>query len=991
MKQKSSLLFCTMPLRNSLLSLLLVFFFVAAPAQGITTPENTPHPLRAKDAKAQKEWVDELYESMSLEEKIGQLFMISVSSNQPTKETEHIKSLIRTYHIGGIIFSKGGPERQAKLTNEFQTITDTQLLIGQDAEWGLAMRLDSTYAFPWNMTLGAIENNKLIEVTGAQIAKHAKRLGVHLNFAPDVDININPDNPIIGNRSFGANKKNVTQKAAAFAKGMENEGVMASIKHFPGHGDTDVDSHKDLPVLDFSKDRLDSIELYPYRKIIPQGVSSVLVGHLSVPALDGQKNRPSSLSKPIINGLLKDELNFKGLITTDALDMKGVANPNDPGQTSLDAFLAGNDLLLMPPDLIKGIKKITQAYNQGQVTEKRLEHSVKKILMAKYKMGLNKYKQVNMTFLHEDLNALVNDFIYGQLMEEAITVIKNQNEILPIKDLDNKEIAYVPLGDADGDDFYNMLQKYDKVDKVTDSTITGLLNKLEDYNQVILGFHKSNKNPWAEYKFSAEEQDWVQKIAEQHHTILNVFARPYALLDLKEFSDLDGIVIAYQNSKIAQEKTAQIVFGGLGAKGKLPVSLGEDFPEGTQIKTKNTDRLSYGIPEEVGVNSSKLKKIDSIAEYAVSKEMTPGLQVSVARKEKVIFQKNYGYHTYSEKLPVKDEDVFDLASMTKILGALPLYMELVDRDEIDLDMKLEEVLPFLENSNKADISLKEALSHYGRFTPFITFYKATLNEEEKPSSDYYRTKKDSIFNVKVADDLFLREDYKDSIYKAIADSDLLEKKEYVYSDFPFYLSKKLFEDYYETDLHELTQNHFYQSLGANYMGYLPLSRFSRNNIMPTEVDDYFRMQPVHGYVHDEGAAMLGGDSGHAGLFSNANDVLKMLQLYLNGGTYGGKRYFSQKTMDAFNTCYFCAEDVLRGIGFDKPQAEGKPGPSSKYAPESSYGHTGFTGTKGWVDPEKELIHVVLSNYVHPDRARRSFITEDIRIKIEDAIYEALKD
>lgn len=951
--------------------------------------DNAVYPLTSEDSAQQMEWVNSKYKAMSLEEKVGQLFVAQVFSKTTVTDINYVKSLIKNYHIGGIIFSKGGPVRQAMLTNEFQSVSKIPLLMSMDAEWGLAMRLDSTYAFPWNMTLGAIDDNKLIEKTGAQIAKHIKRLGMQMDYTPDVDININPLNPIIGNRSFGENKKRVTEKALAFMKGMQGEGVLTSAKHFPGHGDTDVDSHKDLPVLNFTKERLDSIELYPYKKLIPEGLTGVMVGHLNIPALEPNKNTPSSLSFPIITGLLKDKLNFNGLVMTDAMDMQGVTNYNDPGQTGVDAIIAGNDILMMPRDIPANVKAIIKAYNEGTITEERLEHSVKKILMAKYKVGLNHFEPVETKHLVEDLNAKENDVLYEELMENAITLIKNDSAIVPIKDLEDKKIAYVHLGDASGDDFYNMLNNYTTVDRVEGNTFTEVLDKLKQYNLVIVGFHKSNANPWTSYKFTAKELGQLYLIAKSNRTILSVFTRPYALLNV-DSSDLDGVIIGYQNSKIAQEKTAQILFGALGAKGRLPVKAGKRFPEGTRFITQPIQRLTYGLPERVGMSSKWLEKLDSIANNAVSERMTPGMQILVARKNKVIWDKTYGYHTYAKKLPVKKTDVYDLASMTKILASLPLYMELVDQGKINLEDKFSDILPFLKGTNKANITLKEAFSHYGRFIPFINFYRETLNKDKKPSEKYYRKTADSVFNVKVAENLYLREDYKDTIFKRIADSRLLNSRKYAYSDFPFYLSKKFFEEYYNSDLDTLTRTHFYNSLGANRLGYLPLNRFPKKDIPPTENDDYFRHQTIQGYVHDEGAAMLGGVSGHAGLFGNTNDVAKMMQMYLNGGSYGGKVYFSPETFNKFNTRYFLGNHVRRALVLDKPQIENQLGPASDYASDDSYGHLGFTGTKTWADPDEELLYVILTNYIQPNRKHRDYVRNDIRVKIEKAIYEAIE-
>ncbi|WP_121665308.1 glycoside hydrolase family 3 N-terminal domain-containing protein [Mesonia aquimarina] len=947
------------------------------------------NPLATEDYLVQEAWVDSVYTSLSTEEKIGQLFMVDIFSNKSKAETDKIKELIEEHHIGGVIFSKGGPLQEAKLTNEYQALSKIPLLIGMDAEWGLAMRLDSTYAFPWNMTLGAVDDNLLVEQVGAQVAKHCKRLGIHINFAPVADINVNPANPIIGNRSFGESRENVTEKAVAFMKGMHSEGVLSSAKHFPGHGDTDTDSHKALPSLDFSKKRLDSIELYPFRKMIQEGVSSIMVGHLNVPALDNRSGSPSSISRPIITDLLKEKYQYKGLIFTDALNMRGIADYDEPGRVDLEAFLAGNDILLIPEDVPKASKILLNAYQDSLITEKRLKHSVKKILSAKYKVGLNNYKPIDTTYLIKDLNSIRNDLIYSEVMEKAVTVIKNNRGVLPIKELKNKKIAYVNFGDENGDAFLKQLRDYTRIDKIEATHLNDLLLQLKDYDLVITGLHKSNESPWKSYQFTEKELVWLHEIARENNTILSIFTRPYALLNIKSFTNLDGIIIGYQNSEIAQQKTAQAIFGAIDAKGKLPVSIGKSFPVGTQFKTNSIKRLAYGIPESVGLNSAKLHQIDSIAQLAVDKKMTPGLQMVIARKGKIIYRKNFGYHTYENKLPVTDNDVYDLASLTKILATLPLMMELHEKGEINMNTKLKEILPETKNSNKADITLKEMLSHYARFKPWIPFYIGTLDKKtNKASSTYFRNQDNVTFHTEVAKDFYMRNDIQDSVYTEIIKSDLLRKKEYKYSDLPYYLLKKYLESYYTSSLADITQENFYENLGANKTGYLPIQRFNLNNIIPTENDDYWRDQRIQGYVHDQGAAMFGGVGGHAGLFSNANDVAKIMQMYLNGGYYGGQRFLKQETIDAFNTCYYCEDDVRRGVGFDKPQLD-EVGPTCGCVSMTSFGHTGFTGTYAWADPEEEIVYIFLSNRTFPDATNRKLIYEDIRTKIQRLIYEAI--
>lgn len=964
---------------------LFLFLLLSVTAQQI-------NPLIVKDDfENQKKWVDSIYGNMSLQEKVGQLFMVDIYSSDPKPKVDKVKNLIRNQYIGGVIFSKGGPKRQAKMNNEFQELSKVPLMVAMDAEWGLSMRLDSTFAYPWNMTLGAITDNRIVEKVGKRIGEHTKRLGMHINFAPVVDINTNPKNPIIGNRSFGEDKNNVTEKAMAFMKGMQSAGVMANAKHFPGHGDTDTDSHLTLPTISFSKKRIDSIELYPYRQLIQQGLSSVMVAHLNVPSLETRNGFPSSISESIVTGILKQELGFNGLIFTDALSMKGASNFKEPGEIDLAAFQAGNDVLLISENIPKAHQLLVNAFREGTITEQRLEHSVKKILYAKYKLGLNNYLPVDDNYLVEELNTVWDDVLYEEAMEHALTILRNEQNILPIKGLEKKKIAYVNFGDDSGADFLKQLQKYTDVDWVKEKNLEAYLQALKEYNHVIIGFHRSNDDPWEPYKFTDKELVWIHEIARTNSVILDVFARPYALLDLKSATNFEGIIMSYQNSKVSQELSAQLIFGARGAKGTLPVSIGNEFPLHSGIQTQPIQRLQYGTPESVGVNSYKLKAIDSMAQVGLWGNMYPGAQILVARKGKVIYNKTFGHHSQDKKNWVDHNDVYDVASLTKILATLPVVMQLVDRGVLTLDSTLGSMLPEYKNSNKASITLREMLTHTARLKSWIPFYLHTIDSfTKKPSKKYFKKKPNKEFNVLVADDLYMRRDYKDSIFELIRTSELRPRTGYKYSDLPYYILKKYLEEFYGTSLDKLVERELYEPLGANYTTYLPTYKFAKTDIVPTEEDAYFRMQKVQGYVHDQGAAMLGGVGGHAGLFSNSNDIAKIMQMYLWKGYYGGTRYFKPETLDLFNTCVFCEDNVRRGVGFDKPQL-GDSGPTCGCVSMTSFGHSGFTGTFTWADPDEEIVYVFLSNRTYPSADNRALISSDLRSNIQQAIYEAIDD
>lgn len=942
-----------------------------------------------KDTDRETAWVDSIYNKMTIREKIGQLFMISAYSNKDSLHTKQVNDLVQNYKVGGVIFFQGGPVRQAKLTNLYQSKAKVPLFVAIDGEWGLGMRLDSTYTYPWNMTLGAIQDLSLIEKVGENIATENKRIGLHFNFAPVLDINTNPKNPIIGNRSFGEDKVNVSNKAIALMKGVESQGVFSTGKHFPGHGDTSTDSHKALPVVDFSKERLELVELYPYKRMFDEGLVSVMVAHLSIPSLDPRPNYPSSASYEIVTNLLQKELGFEGLIFTDGLAMKGASNFKPPGELEIAVILAGNDILLCPENVPVAVEKLEAAYTDGTITEERLAHSVKKILHYKFKAGLNKYKPIDMANIYNDLNPSKNDALHYKLYENAITVLKNEKEILPIKNLDQK-IAYVKLGDDVNSTFITALKKYTEVTEVSNTNFESLNNELKNYDTVIIGFHKLNKT-WEKQNFTDTELLWLQEIAKHNKVILDIFTKPYSLLPITNFDDIEGLVVSYQNSSISQVVSAELLFGAIGAKGKLPVSINTSFSVNDGLSTEKLNRLAFTMPENVDMNPAILSKIDAVAQKAIDGKMTPGMQVLVARKGSVIFQKSYGYQTYDNARKVTNSDLYDVASISKMISTLPNVMQLYDKNKVTLDTKLKDMVPFFAKTNKENIRFKDLLTHYAGLQAWIPFYKATLDSDGKPSAKYYRKIADSKFSTKVADSLFIRDDYHDTIMKIIADSPLSLKKEYKYSDFTFIILKEYLERKTHTKLEDLSQQNFFSTLGMNNTLYNALNKFDKNSIAPTEIDTYFRHQLIQGYVHDMAAAMEGGVAGHAGIFSNAMDVAKMMQLYLQKGNYGNKQYFSEQTFDAFNTCYYKDQGVQRGLGFDK--RIGKDGPTCACVSESSFGHTGFTGDIAWVDPETEIVYVFLSNRTFPNvgddgnKLAKGKIREDIQKIIQEAIIK----
>ena len=934
-------------------------------------------------------WVDSVYNTLALEEKFGQLFMVAAYSNKDFAHYNAIDKLIQENKIGGLIFFQGGPVRQAKLTNRFQSKSKIPLFIGIDAEWGLGMRLDSTYRYPWNMTLGAIQDMNLLEKVGVQMGEQSKRLGLQFNFAPVLDINTNPKNPIIGFRSFGEDKFKVTERAIALMKGFQSQGVFSTGKHFPGHGDTETDSHKSLPTIHFSKERLSEVELYPYRKMFHDGLSSVMVAHLKVPSLEPRSNYPSSISYNVVTDILQKELGFKGLIFTDALNMKSVSNFKLPSEINFEAFMAGNDVLLFPADIPSTIEKFKLAYSANLFSEERLAFSVKKILKFKYKAGLNSYKPIVIDNLYTDLNSSKNDALQYELYENAVTVLKNTTAILPIKNLDKQKIAYVKIGDDSNDAFVSTLKKYAEVTVVEDANLDSLQVKLKPFTTVIIGYHKSDV-AFKDDDLKSNDLYKINFLAKNNNVILDVFAKPYSLLPITNFDAIEGLVVSYQNNAIAQIVSAELIFGAIEAKGKLPVSIHTSFKVNDGFSTEKLSRLGFSSPENVGMNAEILSKIDGIANKAINGKMTPGIQVLVARKGKVIYQKSFGYHTYDKTIKVQNSDIYDVASLTKIMATLPNVMVQYDHQKINLETTLGTMLPIFKNSNKATINFKDLLSHYAGLAAGIPFYKATMDKSSFPSEVYFRKISEEQFSKKMADSLFIRNDFCDTIMKMIVKSKIALKKEYKYSDLTFMILKDYLEKTTSKTLDVLIQENFYRSLGMNNSSFNPLEKFDKNRIPPTENDTYFRRQLLQGYVNDLSAALEGGVSGHAGVFSNAMDVAKIMQLYLQKEKYGDQQYFSEKTFDDFNTCYFCAAGNRRGVGFDKPQL-GAEGPTCGCASMTSFGHTGYTGTMAWADPDAQIVYVFLSNRTFPIAGTNRLSKENIREDIQKVIYEAIQN
>lgn len=934
---------------------------------------------------------------MSKEEKIGQLIMAAAYSNRDSKHVDEIEDYIRKYHIGGLIFFQGGPVRQALMTNRFQENTEIPLLIAMDCEWGLGMRLDSVPSYPYQMMLGAIQNDQLIYDMGNAVADNLQRLGVHISFSPVADVNNNPNNPVINFRSFGEDKINVSKKAYAYMSGLQDKRIIAIGKHFPGHGNTSSDSHKELPQLHQSLEELDSTELYPFRQLIGQGLTGIMTAHLAVSAFDSSGTLPASLSENIVRKLLIDQMKFEGLIITDALNMGGAQIENSkPGELEIQALLAGNDILLMPKDIPKTIKAIKKAVKKGILKQEKIDASCRKILMAKYWAGLNKIEPVKIESLVNDLNQTKYEILKRKLIASSISMVQNERGLIPLQRIDTLTIASISIGNKGDSLFQEYLSKYTKVNHFhlnnvfSEYEFNSIKKELDSVNLVIIAVDETSQYASKNYGVAEETIHYIRELSKEKTVILDLFANPYSLGLWKDSLNADAILISYDDVDPIRELSAQLIFGAIPAIGSLPVSVSERFPAGTGKISFAKTRLKYGFPEEEGFDPKKLAKVDSIALDAIAQGATPGCQILIARNGNVVYEKSFGYHTYENMQEVKINDLYDLASITKIAASLPCIMELAEDKKIDMDKTFGEYIPSLKRSNKAKISMKKALAHHGQLQPWIPFYLNTL-EDGKPKNTLYKKQPEPGFTTRVAERLYILDSYRDSIFLQIVESELRKKEEYKYSDLSYYLFQRIIEKETGMSLKKYVEQEFYAPLGMDYLGYLPLDRYDKSEIVPTELDILFRQQLVQGYVHDPGAAMEGGVAGHAGLFSNANDLAKLMQMYLNGGEYGGHRFFKASTLDIFNSTPYLKNDNRKAIGFDKPEMDfTKDGPTFQGISAESFGHTGFTGTMAWADPNKQIVYIFLSNRVCPDANNIKLIQMNVRTKIQEAVYRALE-
>jgi beta-glucosidase-like glycosyl hydrolase/CubicO group peptidase (beta-lactamase class C family) len=959
------------------------------------------------DSRECKAWVDERLSGMSLKEKIGQLFIHTVAPLNTPVNKKNIHDAIKEYKVGGLLFSGGQLSNQILLTNYAQELAEVPLFITFDGEWGLAMRLKGTPSFPKNRVLGCIQDNELLYEYGKEVARQCKELGVQINFAPVADVDINPRNPVINTRSFGGDPKNVAQKVIAYSRGLEDEGVLSVSKHFPGHGDTEVDSHKALPVLNFNRARLDSIELYPFREAIKAGLGGVMVGHLEVPELG---ERPASISPQIINNLLCQELGFQGLVFTDALEMKGIS-PNQTGNICAQALMAGNDLLLAPRNLKRELDGVLAAVKSGKLSEELITEKCRKVLTYKYALGLKDKPHIQLSGLEKRLNRPETKDLILRLQKAAVTVATNAGGVLPLNSkLEGTVVLNIGKSPSSGLTFFNRLQNSIPLSRIVASpeAMESIKRQLLNSKRVIVVISSDDYKKYRTMLNSLPDD----------LPVIYVYLMPLkSMLNMEEYwKKAAAVVLGHSGELAIQERVADVMAGKAVADGRLSVAVADLLKPGDGV-TMAPKMLPVFKPEDYGMSSKVLKQIDEIALEGIKAKAYPGCQILILKDGKPIYDKSFGTFTYESSRKVEEDDLYDLASLTKTTATLLAVMKLYDEGRFGLTDRISRYVPALKGTNKERVTIEELLLHQSGIPAFWPFYKAAIDQDSyegafykaRPDAhhhmqidtrlfviDKFEYKKDLMaktfsgdYPLQVADSMYLHRSFRDSVVAQIGRTPLKDRS-YRYSCLNFMLLKEMVENMTKMPISVYLEKEFYGPMGMTRTSYLPLRRFKKEEIVPTVKADYLRKGGMlQGYVHDESAAFMGGVSGNAGLFSTARDVAKVYQMLIDGGIYEGRRYLSKETCDLFLT--HTSKISRRGLGFDKPDMRNTAkSPCAAEAPKEVVGHTGFTGTCAWADPKNHLVYVFLSNRIYPRPFdHKQLMRLNIRPRIQQVMYQAV--
>jgi len=948
-------------------------------------------------------WAAAVLDTLSLEAKVGQLLVTHANGTREGTtgaEWRRLVHLVEDVGVGGVLFLRGEADVQAQATRALQARADLPLLVAQDMEYGAGMRVEGATAFPNPMALGATRSPELAYLMGRAVAEEARAMGVHQNYAPVADVNNNPLNPIINVRSFGEDPALVAAMTAAYVRGMQDGGLIATVKHFPGHGDTETDSHNALPRLPFDRARLDAVELVPFRAAVGAGVMSVMTGHLDLPRLD--PGLPATLSRRIVTGLLREELGFGGLVVTDGLDMAGVRAGRDAGEVAVAALEAGADQLVLTRDEDRAHAAIVSAVRSGRISERRIDASVRRILRAKAWAGLaapvpqrvapaspaaerpggpepeadpeavRRTRFARLAAPSPDVRRR-SERLAEEIARRAVTVVQPSGGPVPFVGpeaprryltlvLDDSEdeatgapfveavAAAVPEG---GRATHRRLGVGDPAQRYDEALAQAPLH------DVVLVAAFVRVRSWSgQIELPARHKALVERLmAGPRPVVLLAFGNPYVPLGLPRPA---AFVAGYGATPEIQRAAADALFGRIAVGGRLPVSIPGRYRYG-QGERIAQQALRPAPPEEAGMDADVIERIDAVIEEGLASHAFPGAAVAVGRGGALVHLRGYGHFTYSDLDRVTAQSVYDLASLTKVVATTTAAMRLVEEGRLDLDAPVARYVPAFGQNGKAAVTVRQLLAHQAGQRAFHPFHQdPALRSPEAIRAFIYR----------------------DAPRYAPG-------TETVYSDFDMIVLGDVIEAITGRPLDVYVRETFFEPLGMTQTGYRATGR-TDPEVVPTEDDDYFRHRLLQGEVHDEAAWLLGGVAGHAGLFSTAEDLARFAFMLTNGGEAYGRRFLQPETIRAFTRRVSPRGQYPMALGWMtwRPPEEGESSAGTRFGP-NSYGHTGFTGTSIWIDPDRELFVILLTNRVHPSRERSRI--GPVRTALADAVAGSIRD
>lgn len=948
-----------------LILILSVFAIYTINAQITSSPEFTDDQVQQTDSSQTIVDIDSLMNAMTLDEKIGQLFMVRAYgqfSNDRDLDYLRLKELIRDYHVGGVIFFQGDVYGQAVRNNELQELAKYPLWMAQDMEFGAAMRIDGTTRFTPAMGVAATGNPYNAFLKGKITAIEAKAVGIHQIYAPVLDVNNNPNNPVINVRSYSADPHMVAEYGKEFMKGVQSEGLVSTGKHFPGHGDTETDSHLALPTITHDYARLDSVELVPFRQSINEGMQSIMSAHISFPQISENEGLPGTLDPSILNRILIDSLSFNGLIVTDGLEMQGISAHYSPGEAVIKALDAGVDQMLVSTDEKAAINEIKKAVESDELSEERIDYSVRKILQLKAENGVFTDRLVDIESLNFKINTPQFQSEADRIARESVTVLKDEG-ILPVRQIDYPNVLVVGISDGEEHSSSSTLNReirkyhenvdYHSLDSRTSrEEIDELMDDARDADLIILGSFIRVRSYHAlqiprEYEGILEELTSLGK-----PEILLSFGNPYIV---ENFPEADVHLMAWSAANAQVRETIPSIFGASDIQGKFPGEVPDMYGIGDGIEMpQSTVRFDEPIAANMSIDS--LLQVDKIMQSAINDSVFPGGVVGILRNGALVWQQGYGYHDYSKTKAVRSNGVYDMASITKIMATTTSMMKLVDEGKVSLDDPVSMYIPEFNEGKKKEITIRHFLLHTSGLPAFRIYV------------DEMRTRHELI--------------------EAVRNEPLINDpgEEYVYSDLGFILLAEIIEEVSGKRIDQYVQDEFFEPMGMSSTTFNPenIGRIITNRIPPTEIDTVYDRGLVHKKVHDERAYFMDGVSGHAGLFSSVQDMAKYFFMLLNDGNYGGHQYLSPEIIDLFTSHQSPINQ--RGLGFDR-KSEGFS-TAGTLTSENSFGHTGFTGTSFWVDPDENIAIIILTNRTFPNRSYGSRISR-IRAQIADAVMKSI--